>query len=145
MLACQDFICFLWLLLCNCISNLQVVIILDIILIIFVPRILGAEALRNLTVDKYDMELVAERDLAEEMNGNALPKPVKGQNKLKHENGIVEQTMQQVVIKWNNVELHNFSRLEHNTVYKQFFRIRYTVVVTYNTTEYKLQVRVRYR
>ena len=47
-----------------------------------------------------------------------------------------------VAIEWKDMEVHNFSRVEQNTVYKQFFRIRYNVTVIVNDTEYRLEVRL---
>lgn len=99
-------------------------------------RILGGESFSGLNITDSNIELVAERDLVR-MESDV--KQEGGKKFLKLPPGKVLASGLMVSIEWKDIEVQNFSRVEQNTVYKQFFRMRYSVTVEVHGTEYRLE------
>uniref|UniRef100_A0A0B7B5N0 STAT transcription factor protein interaction domain-containing protein n=1 Tax=Arion vulgaris TaxID=1028688 RepID=A0A0B7B5N0_9EUPU len=96
-------------------------------------RVLAGECFSNFQILNTEVELVAERDLAQGSTGEVTSRNCSSCLK-------VETTTKSSVPEITfNIEVKNFYRVEQNNVYKQFFRLRYKVTVSINDNEYCLE------
>lgn len=96
-------------------------------------RVLASECFPSFYVKSANVELVAEKDLAKK-----LIVAVTGRNNQPCLN--VETTTGKGLPEIQfNIEVKNFSRVDVNNVYKQFFRLRYKVTVSVHDMDVKLE------
>ncbi|XP_059153553.1 signal transducer and activator of transcription 1-like [Physella acuta] len=98
-------------------------------------RLLGGERFSLLTITKSHIQLYAEKDLAARLSG-AGGTEAKTNLDFRTE---VSRESDSYLLKFQEVGVNNFVRVEQNNVYKQFFRLRYSLTVSCNNDVYELQ------
>ncbi|XP_059153537.1 uncharacterized protein LOC131939325 isoform X2 [Physella acuta] len=96
-------------------------------------RLLGCECLQNLELCGATLDLVAEKDLAQTTQTG-----LESKSNLKFE-WQVDKTPVYLDVTFKNVTINNFFRVEQNNVYKQFFRLIYTISLRYNGHDYTVE------
>ena len=101
--------------------------------------ILGVDHFDSLTIQSCDLELISERELAEKSKSSRSIETKRSKTVMSN-----TQILQEPLgIKWSEIIIHNFTRTEQNTVYKQFFRMMYTVEIRDHKTEIVYTLKVR--
>lgn len=99
-----------------------------------ISRVFAGESFPSFHILSKNVELVAERDMAQDSSTAVVGRD--GQSCLKVD-ASPGNTLPEIQF---NIVIKNFYRVEQNVVYKQFFRLVYTVRVSVNGTEYPLKV-----
>ncbi|CAL1533578.1 unnamed protein product [Lymnaea stagnalis] len=98
-------------------------------------RLLVGNSFPNVMIENARIDLVSEKDLASPQS----PTQLTGKERRPKLDFGVKFDQTNLYVKFNEVAVKNFSRIEQNTVYKQFFRIQYLIDVVVNGIKYSLK------